>query len=682
MSTPRVSVLMAVYNSAAYLGEAIESVLAQRMADLELILIDDGSTDKSPEIMARYADQDPRVVVCREDNQGIGSALNMALRLARAPYVAILDSDDAMLPERLAIQADYLDQHPDIATVGSQWFTMNTQSSLQGLDRHPTDPESLFILMFAYFAMHHPTIMARKEPILACGAYAKKARQGCMDYAIFFNLLLAGHRMTNLPCLLTRWRLNPNSVTHSKGREQTESCVDIRANAFARLDNLDSNHANQVALSLIRTFPAGSWFDEKVSHLIPNPPPSPALLRWRELAARGLIPDLEAACVDWLHDEQNHAEQLAGLLRQDGFPWLGQLVLGKAGRVKMVPDGYASRVPAATASIWLTLLIPTQAGDHELMDRVQSSLDALPENAEIIVFSTDGAAPGVPASVQHPKLRVLTTAGVAATAWRQAFSDARGEFLACKAAGCQHHPEFLAQSLAAMHSDANMDLAYAPSDVYYPDALDCNGNAIKDPSPEPRWTRQTLLGRDRGNLSCMVFRRELIDALPIAIEETGAATSWAVARSLLSHAEPHVLPIRNIEFVPKIGLANNIMDVLIRRLVAWYLDTGLGRIPAPEVWPQLTATQGFERLRELDARLRENKLCIHPGNISLITEFTACFSHMPLFHPVFNHVLVHHPTLAIGALRKRSSLAAALCVPWRLLLRGYAKARKVIGGGK
>jgi hypothetical protein len=386
--------------------------------------------------------------------------------------------------------------------------------------------------------------------------------------------------------------------------------------------------------------------------------------------------------VDWLHNEQDHAEQLAGLLRRYGFPWLGQLVLGKAGRVTMAPDKTASRVPAAPATLELALLIPTQAGDQELIDRVLSSLDALPEHAEIIVFSTDGTAPDVPASLQYPQLRVLPTAGVAATAWRLALSDARGQFIACMATGCQHHPEFLGQSLAALQSDTNIALVYAPSNVYYPDALDYNGNAIKDPSPEPRWIRQTLLGQDRGNLSCMVFRRKLISTLPIVIEETGSATSWAIARSLLTHAEPHVLPLRNIEFASKVGLANNIMDVLIRRLVSWYLDTGLGSIPAPQVWPQLTATQGIERVRKLDASFLENKLCIHPGNVSLITGFAVRFTRMPLFHAVFNHLLVHHPALAIGALRKRSILAATLCVPWRLLLRGYPKARKAIRGAR
>ena len=681
-SIPRVSVLMTAYNSANYIGEAIDSVLAQTMPDLELILIDDGSTDKSAEIMADYAAHDVRVRVHRQENQGIGGATNQALRLARAPYVAILDSDDAMMPERLAIQADYLDQHADIAAIGSQWFTMNTQSNILGIDRQPTDPESLFTLMFAYFSMHHPTIMARKEAILACGGYENTIKQGCMDYGVFCNMLLAGHRMTNLPYLLTRWRFTPSGATHGNARAQTENCMTIRARVFMKMAAQDSHRVNQLALALVRTFPAGSWFDQKVSHLMAASTPSPALLRWRELAAQKLIPDLEAACVDWLHNEQDHAERLADLLKRDGLPWLGQLVLAKAGHAIMASDQTTRRVPAFPSTLELTLLIPTQAGDHELTTRIRSSLDSLQENAEIIVFSTDCTAVDIPVSVRHFKLRVLPTSDVAANAWRQALAATRGEFIACMAIGCQHHPEFLAHSMAALQSNKHRALVYAPSDVYYLDALDGNGNAVKDPSTAPRWTQKTLLGRDRGSLSCMVFRRGLIDTLPISIEETGATTSWALARSLLTCTDPLILSLRNIEFNAKVGLVNNIMDVLIRRLLTWYLDTGWGSIPTSPVWSQLSATQGQKRLSDLGNRLLKNELCIHPENVSLIAQFVVRFSRMPLFNSVFTHVLMHYPAIATAALRKRSPLAAGLSISGRLLLRVYTKVQKAIRRGK
>ncbi|WP_413438378.1 glycosyltransferase [Sulfuriferula sp. GW1] len=680
--TPRVSVLMAAYNCAAYIGEAIDSVLAQTMPDLELILVDDGSTDHSPEIMARYAAQDARVTVHRQENQGIGSATNQALRLARAPYVAILDSDDAMEPERLALQADYLDRHADIAAVGSQWFTMNTQGEILGIDRQPTDPDSLFTLMFAYFALHHPTIMARKEAMLGCGGYDTTVKQGCMDYGLFSKLLLAGHRMTNLPKLLTRWRFNPSGATHGNARAQTEDCIRIRASVFSAMAAQDAQRANQVALALVRAFPSGSWFDEKVAQLLPDPPLSPALRRWRELAARGEIPDLEAVCVDWLHNEQGNAQRLAGLLKSSDLPWLGQLVLGKAGCARIDQDKSVRPTPTSPATLELSLLVPTQADDPELLVRIQSGLDALPDNAEMIVFSTDGATVDLPASLRHSGLRVLPKASETAFAWQQALSVTRGESIACMAAGCRHHSEFLAGSMAALRADTNCSLVYAASDLYYQDALDASGNPVKDPSPEPRWARQTLLGKDRGNLSCMVFRRELIGRLPVVMAETGRATAWAIARGLLTCAEPHILPLRNIEFASKIGLSSNIMDVLVRRLVTWYLDTGLGSIPAPDAWPQLPADQGLERVRELDTGLAENMLCVHPGNAALIAGFAVRFSHVPILHPVYRHLLAHDPAVAIDALHKRSPLAASVYKSGRQLLRIYTKTRKTIRLGK
>src|SRR3569832_2297596 len=189
----RVSVLMAAYNRAAYIGEAIESVLNQTMDDFELIVVDDGSTDHSPGIIARYVEQDARVIVHRQENLGIGGATNQALGLARARYIAILDSDDTMEPARRAIQADYLDAHPDITAGGSQWLAMNDRGDIVGIDRQPTDPDQLFTMMFAFFALHHPTILARKAPMLSCGGYDTRIKRGAKDYRQFFDLLLAGH---------------------------------------------------------------------------------------------------------------------------------------------------------------------------------------------------------------------------------------------------------------------------------------------------------------------------------------------------------------------------------------------------------------------------------------------------------------------------------------------------------
>jgi hypothetical protein len=120
------------------------------------------------------------------------------------------------------------------------------------------------------------------------------------------------------------------------------------------------------------------------------------------------------------------------------------------------------------------------------------------------------------------------------------------------------------------------------------------------------------------------------------------------------------------------------MDVLIRRLITWYLDTGFGSIPASWVWAQLPSGEGLKRVRELDAKLLANKLCLYPGNVSLTAEFIVRFSRIPLFHPVFKHLLVNYPDIATAALRKRSFLITSLCRAGWLGMRAYTTTRKII----
>src|SRR5947207_2062875 len=100
---PRVSIVMAVHNGARHLRAAVESVLGQSLADLELIIIDDGSTDATEEILASYGDR--RMIIIRQDRRGQTRSLNHGIEIARAPYIARQDADDVSLPDRLEKQA-------------------------------------------------------------------------------------------------------------------------------------------------------------------------------------------------------------------------------------------------------------------------------------------------------------------------------------------------------------------------------------------------------------------------------------------------------------------------------------------------------------------------------------------------------------------------------------------------
>src|SRR3569832_59581 len=222
----------------------------------------------------------------------------------------------------------------------------------------------------------------------------------------------------------------------------------------------------------------------------------------------------------------------------------------------------------------------------------------------------------------------------------------------------------------------------------WPRVIDIIRVSLRGPWPRCKQTRParwytdpptsiTPLRKNKASMSCMVFRRELLDELAIDVEETGPLADWAIARQLVTDKEALILPLRNVELAPKIAIGNHIMEVVTQRIVSWYLDTGRGGLPIPAAWSRLSAAQGVERLHYLDARLRNNELYVHEGNAELLAEFAARFGKRPLFHSVVNHLLLHHPGVALPRFGKRSAWAAAMYGPWRFCLRGYFKYRRL-----
>src|SRR5437868_6051181 len=117
--SPQVSVLMPVRDGERWLSTAIDSVLRQTLTDFELIVIDDGSVDRTPAILHSHATRDRRIRIVKLDRQGVASALNRGLAEARAALVARIDADDLCAPNRLAKQAEFLARRPEIALLGS-----------------------------------------------------------------------------------------------------------------------------------------------------------------------------------------------------------------------------------------------------------------------------------------------------------------------------------------------------------------------------------------------------------------------------------------------------------------------------------------------------------------------------------------------------------------------------------
>jgi glycosyltransferase involved in cell wall biosynthesis len=192
---------MPVFNREQFLDEAIESVTAQDFADFELLIVDDGSTDRTPELLRAWAQRDGRVVVITSPrNQGIPAALNSGLRHASAPYVARFDSDDIMMPRRLAAQAAVLDSEPEVVLVSCAYETMDSEGNYLGTWRGEEPHEVVtHLLNFYNIVGGGGQVMFRRTEVLAEGGYACEYPSS-EDYDLWVRLLRRG-RIRTLPLI-------------------------------------------------------------------------------------------------------------------------------------------------------------------------------------------------------------------------------------------------------------------------------------------------------------------------------------------------------------------------------------------------------------------------------------------------------------------------------------------------
>lgn len=231
--TPKVSVLLTVYNGERYLAEALNSVLQQTFADFELIIIDDGSSDGTGTILATYTD--PRVIVHHnESNYGLVSALNRALSLARGEYVARMDADDVMLPTRLAKQVAYLDRHLEIGVLGTCMTLITEDSQACGTFEVACDHEMIAWTLLFGSMLAHPTVMMRRALIEQVEGYQPDAIAEDID---LWARLVERTRFANLPDALLLYRQHLASLSQSRWQKIQDDMQRIRQQWLTRLLN-------------------------------------------------------------------------------------------------------------------------------------------------------------------------------------------------------------------------------------------------------------------------------------------------------------------------------------------------------------------------------------------------------------------------------------------------------------
>ncbi len=186
--TVRVSVLMAVHNGEKYLHQALDSILSQTYTDFEFIIVDDGSSDSTVPIVGGYAARDRRMVlVYNEANIGLTRSLNRGLELAQGEYVARMDADDISLPGRLNAQVSFLDDHPEVAVLGTAAYLIDP-SGVQGqLIRFPESHDHLRWLMCFDNPIIHPSVMFRRELVIRLGGYDESVSTA-QDFNLWYRI--------------------------------------------------------------------------------------------------------------------------------------------------------------------------------------------------------------------------------------------------------------------------------------------------------------------------------------------------------------------------------------------------------------------------------------------------------------------------------------------------------------
>ena len=204
MTHPQVSVILSVYNQAQYLPQAIISILNQSLTDFEFLIIDDGSTDSTPQILKGYRDRRITVFTHRR-SLGLATSLNQLIHRSQGNYLTRMDADDIAYPQRLKVQRDYLTRHPRIAACGTAVDLIDLAGKPIGRKHFPRRITKT--LLMRYNPLIHPTIMIRKE---VCTYDANL--NGAEDYDLWLRLG-SKYQLANINRVLLTYRVNPEGIS-------------------------------------------------------------------------------------------------------------------------------------------------------------------------------------------------------------------------------------------------------------------------------------------------------------------------------------------------------------------------------------------------------------------------------------------------------------------------------------
>lgn len=281
-SAVKVAVVMPVYNCEAYVAEAVESILGQTFEGFELLVVDDGSSDGSSDIVGSFSD--PRIRIVRQEHSGYIAALNLGLELTSAPYYARMDADDVSARERLGIQYKYMESHANVVALGTSYHEIE-HGKTRAVVRCAAEPEEILERLMGHNVLANGTIMIRTEALRKVGGFDTRC-EPYEDYELWERLSRAG----DLACLgddLYAYRFHGGNVSIRKRTTQILGIFGVQARFFERLCASEVPGGRKT----IRSFTSVERFLCAAMRHRPNPRAVDELIKGLQASARKNFPD-------------------------------------------------------------------------------------------------------------------------------------------------------------------------------------------------------------------------------------------------------------------------------------------------------------------------------------------------------------------------------------------------------
>lgn len=217
MGNVKISIILPSYNSEKFLSESIKSVLGQTLKDFELIIIDDGSKDKSLKIAEGFAKKDNRIKLLKnKNNLGLQKTLNLGLKYSKGKYIARMDADDIMDRSRLEKQFNYLEKNKEIFLVGSSAKVIDESGIKIGIFKKFNNFKKIKNKMVDSNTMIHPSVMFRNN----FGFFYREKFKSSEDYDLFLRMISSGKKITNLPEELISYRIYRKSFVFTMPNQE------------------------------------------------------------------------------------------------------------------------------------------------------------------------------------------------------------------------------------------------------------------------------------------------------------------------------------------------------------------------------------------------------------------------------------------------------------------------------